>query len=88
MKIQYIGNTCEWDELDGFGEICVLLKDGKPISYHDYSDGALEFDYFTRALEPFDIDLEFESVDPDKKLIKLVKEYLTEYYGEPYNAEE
>lgn len=87
MKIQYIGNTCDIDGIDAFGEICVLLKDGKPVSHHDYSDGSLEFDYFTSVLEPFGVDLEFESIKPDKKLIKLINEYLVEYYGEPYNPD-
>lgn len=87
MKIEYVGNTCDIDGLTGFGEICVILKDGKPITHHDYSDGALEFDDFVSILRPFDIELDFVSVEPDKKLLKLVKEYLIEYYGEPYDED-
>ena len=85
MKIQYI----ETDDIYGFGDILVLLKDGHPVAHHDHSDGYLELDDFSNLIKPFEINIEFESVDnPSKELIKEVKRYLIKEYGEPEEDEE
>lgn len=82
MKIDYIGNTCDIDGINEFGEILVVFKDGKPVAHHDYSDGSLEFDHVTPLLQPFGIKLEFHNIcEPDEKTTELVREYLERYYG-------
>ena len=82
MKIQYINNTCDVDGLSGYGEIMILLKDGIPVSHIDGSDTVIEVDSLPTLLKPFGIDLEFESIEPTKKQVKIIKEYLKPIYGD------
>jgi len=80
MKIEYIVNTCDVDGLDEFGEILILIKDGEPVSHLDMSDGMVELEYVSDLLKPFGIDLEFESIWPDKNLVKKLNKYLKKHF--------
>jgi len=80
VTIEYIDNTCDYEGLEDFGEILVLVKDGVPVSHLDYSDTVLELDRIPELLKPF-VDIEVKMIDkPSKKLLKAVKEYLQQYY--------
>lgn len=76
MKIQYISNTYDVDGLEKYGEIMVFLKDGEPLSSLDTSDAVIDPDYIADLLNPFGIDIEFEEIEPDAKLIRKLKKYL------------
>lgn len=82
IEIKYINNTCDIDELSGFGEILVLIKDNKPVAHLDYSDTVVEVDVLPDLLKPFGLNLKFTEIKPNKKLIAQVKDYLEEIYGE------
>lgn len=79
MKIQYISNTCDLDGIDECGEIMLVFKDGQIVHHHDYSDGALETDYVEALMKSLGVEIEFESIKPDKKQLKSIKTYLKEH---------
>lgn len=82
MKIEVVQNTCDVKGLSKWGgEILLALKDGKVLTHHDYSDGALELNYITDLLKPFGVEVEFVCVEPKGKLLKACQQYMENYYG-------
>lgn len=89
IVIEYIGNTCDIDRLNGYGEILIIVKDGEPVAHHDYSDGAMELDYIPSILEPYGILVDFKCIrKPSKELVSKVVGYLIPIYGLPPDEED
>ena len=58
MKIQYISNTCDTDELREFGEHLIALHNDEVVYHHDHSDGFLDIE---------------DSLSAQKSIAKLLK---------------
>jgi hypothetical protein len=82
LKIEVVQNTCDVKGLSKWGgEIMLVLKDGKVVHHHDYSDGMVELDYLPDIFAPFGVEVEFETVEPKGKLLKTCQEYMENQYG-------
>ena len=79
MKVQYLCNTCDHEDIEAGGEIMIVFRDGKIVHHHDYSDGSLELDYVSGLMHSLGFEVEFENIyKPTKSQIKQINEYLTE----------